>query len=592
MDKVKKAMSALSMGSKTKSRASWWTEAIVYQIYPASFFDSNGDGLGDLPGILSKIDYIASLGVTAIWLSPMYKSPQKDMGYDISDYRAIHEPYGSMKDMDRLISGLHKRGIKILLDLVVNHTSDKHAWFEESRSSRDSAKRDWYFWRDPKYVDGVRKEPNNWISMFGGSAWHWDEDTQQYYLGLFLPEQPDLNWTNKDMRRATYDDMQFWCKKGVDGFRIDSMNMMSKTEDMPDAEITDPTSEYQSGVKYFVNGPRMHEYIREMRREVFDKYDCMTVGELGHTKTVDGVAKYVASDRKELNCVFTGDVVDLDFGPNSKYEHGKFELSELKRITEQWQTAMPKFDGWNTVYMDNHDSGRALSRYTSDHPVYRARAAKMLATYMCTLSGNLFLLQGQEIGMANVPRNWGIDSYIDVEGLNWYNRVLKERGEGANMSDVMRELRVKARDNGRLPVQWDDSENAGFTAPGSKPWMRVNDDYKEWNVKSQVDDKKSVLSYWKSMLQLRKAHKDVFIYGTFKIMPDENLGDLVFAYTMTNQDQSKMALVVLNFSENEKVFEGAKEGWRKLAGEAEYTSKEGHDRLALEPYEGVVYCDW
>ena len=333
----------------------WWKEAVVYQIYPASFKDSNGDGLGDIPGIISKISYLESLGIDAIWLSPIYESPQHDMGYDVSNYRAIHEPYGNLSDVQTLIQELHSRNMRLLMDLVVNHTSDKHEWFKQSRRSRNDPKRDWYFWRDPKYDEsGQRREPNNWKSIFGGSAWHYDELTEQYYLALFLPSQPDLNWANSDMREATYDDMRFWLDRGVDGFRIDSMNLMSKHPDLPDGKVmTDEP--YQSGEEFFASGPRMHEYIQEMRREVFDHYDVMTVGELGFTKDEQSVSQYVAADRKELNMLFTGDIVDLDFG-STKYEHGDFSPRKIRDITNLWQSAMPKFDGWNTVYLDNHVS--------------------------------------------------------------------------------------------------------------------------------------------------------------------------------------------------------------------------------------------
>lgn len=578
------------MATQTEPKREWWKEAVVYQIYPASFLDSNGDGLGDLPGIISKLDYIKSLGVSAIWLSPIFKSPQHDMGYDISDYREIHEPYGSVQDAMSLIDGCHERGIKVLLDLVVNHTSHEHEWFRESRSSRDSPKRDWYFWRDPKIDEnGQRKPPNNWSSIFGGSAWTWDEHTSQYYLSLFLPEQPDLNWANETMRQATYADMVFWLDKGADGFRIDSMNLMSKHPDLPDAPITNPDSEYQSGALYFASGPRMHEYIREMREQVFDKYDCMTVGELGFTKTEESVASYVASERHELNMLFTGDIVDMDFGENHKYERDDFRLSKLKTITNLWQNAMPRCDGWNTIYMDNHDSGRSLSRYASDLPQYRKQAAKMLAIYLGTLSGTLFLLQGQEIGMSNVPESWDIEDYIDVEGRNYYQSVLKKRGARADMSDVMRELRLKARDNGRLPMQWSADDNAGFS-DSQKPWMRVNDDYKEWNVKSQEGDKESVLAFWRDMLALRQREKDVFVYGRFSMLSEFEDSEKIFAYTMQSSE-GKTALVVLNFSEETQKLDLRQFfGWKPLLGARnEAIGKEGG---TLGPYEGSIFCSW
>ncbi|UPK97544.1 hypothetical protein LCI18_008479 [Fusarium solani-melongenae] len=578
------------MPTSTPPDREWWKELVVYQIYPASFLDSDSDGLGDLPGIISKLDYIQSVGATAIWLSPIFKSPQHDMGYDVSDYRDIHRPYGTVEDVEALIQGCHERGIKVLLDLVVNHTSHEHEWFRESRSSRTSSKRDWYFWRDPKFdSDGTRQPPNNWASIFGGSAWTWDEQTGQYYLSLFLPEQPDLNWANQEMRRATYADMQFWLDKGTDGFRIDSMNLMSKHPDLPDAPITRPGSEFQPGDRYFASGPRMHDYIREMREEVLDKYGCMTVGELGFTKDEDSVASYVAKDRHELNMLFTGDIVDMDFGANHKYERDDFRLSKLKAITSRWQGAMPKFDGWNSVYMDNHDSGRSLSRYGSDLPEYRKDAAKMLAVYLGTLSGTLFLLQGQEIGMANAPESWTIDDYIDVEGLNYYKSELNKRGPGAGMSDVMREMRLKARDNGRLPMQWNTDKNGGFTQ-GSKPWMRVNDDFSDWNVAQQEKDEDSVLAFWRQVLKLRQQEKDVFVYGRFDILPEYEHSEHVFVYTMTSYD-GRVALVLLSFSDKEQniKLEGYT-GWKKLLGKNAETFKAGG--VELKPYEGVVYAGW
>lgn len=580
------------MTAHTKPEEAWWKEAAVYQIYPASFLDSNGDGLGDLPGIISKLDYIKSVGADAIWLSPIFKSPQHDMGYDISDYRDIHRPYGTIADAEALIKGCHDRGIKLLLDLVVNHSSDEHEWFVESRSSKDSPKRDWYFWRDAKYdVDGTRRPPNNWASIFGGSAWTWDDRTQQYYLSLFLPSQPDLNWANADMREATYEDMRFWFDKGADGFRIDSMNLMSKHPDLPDAPVTNPDAEFQSGDLYFASGPRMHEYIQEMRAKVFDHYDCMTVGELGFTKDEKSVSEYIAKDRHELNMLFTGDIVDMDFGSSHKYGSGEFKLQRLRDITNLWQGAMPKFDGWNSVYMDNHDSGRGLSRYASDKPEHRATAAKMLATYLCSLSGTVYMLQGQEIGMANMPESWGVEEYIDVEGRNYYNSVLEERGEGADMSDVLKQMRLKSRDNGRLPMQWDGSAHGGFTT-AAKPWMRVNDDFPGWNAASQVGDGKSVFTYWQKMLALRKEHKDVFIYGTYEMVPEAQSGEDVLAYTMTKYDGSKQAIVLLNFSDKQQSLTlDQNQGWKKLIDDEDQKDVvEG--TLELKPYEGVVYGSW
>lgn len=567
----------------------WWKEAIVYQIYPASFLDSNGDGLGDIPGIISKVPYIKSLGVDTIWLSPIFASPQKDMGYDVADYRSIHAPYGTVEDVQELIDQLHAHDMRILMDLVVNHTSDQHAWFKESRSSKSNTKRDWYIWRDPKYdAQGNRKEPNNWKSLFGGSAWAFDELTGQYYLALFLPSQPDLNWENADMRKATHDDMRFWLDRGVDGFRIDSMNLMSKHPDLPDGKVLNDEP-YQSGAESFASGPKMHDYIREIRTEVFDKYDVMTVGELGFTKDEKSVSEYVAKDRHELNMLFTGDIVDMDFGPNAKYERGDFHPRKIRKITNLWQTAMPKFDGWNTVYLDNHDSGRSLSRYASDAPGHRSTAAKMLATYLTTLSGTPFMLAGQEIGMANLGKDYGVDSYIDVEGQNYYNEVLKTRGGNiAKMDDVLRELQLKSRDHGRLPMQWDASPNAGFTVASAKPWMTINKDYVQWNVASQLHDPESIMAYWKQMIALRKKYSDLFVYGSYTALEESETGEMVLGYERSWSQTEQKAVVLLNFSDQLQTVPVEKyEGFRVLVSNQDGVDlAKGH--VELQPYGAVV----
>ena len=570
-----------------KPDKAWWKEAVVYQIYPASFKDSNGDGWGDIPGIISKVPHIKSLGVDTVWLSPIYASPQKDMGYDISDYRTIHEPYGTADDVQQLIDQLHANKMRLLMDLVVNHTSDEHQWFKESRSSKDNPKRDWYLWRDPKYdASGNRMKPNNWKAVFGGSAWHFDERTGQYYLALFLPSQPDLNWSNADMRELAYDDMRFWLDRGVDGFRIDSMNLMSKHPDFPDGKVVNDEP-YQSGAEFFASGPKIHEYMREMRT-VFDQYDAMTVGELGITNDELSVSKYVAKNRHELNMVFTGDFTDMDFGLDGKYGRDDFHPRKIRHLTNMWQTFMPKVNGWNTLYLDNHDSGRSLSRYASDAPEHRSAAAKMLATYMMTLSGTPFMLAGQEIGMGNLGRHYGPDAYIDVEGKNHYNAVLKARGgDESRMGDIMRELQLKSRDHGRLPMQWDDAANAGFSPPGTQPWMTVNDDYVDWNVASQVDDPHSVLSYWKRMLKLRKEYTDLLVYGSYKPLPEPETGGLVLGYERQCHETGRRAVVLLNFSDKEqRVSSSAWEGYEVLVSNQDAGVNGGS--VLLAPFGAVV----
>ncbi|CAG7920301.1 unnamed protein product [Penicillium olsonii] len=564
---------------------SWWKEAVVYQIYPASFLDTNGDGLGDIPGIISKVPYIKSLGVDTIWLSPIFASPQKDMGYDVADYRSIHAPYGTVEDVQTLIDQLHANKMRILMDLVVNHTSDQHAWFKESRSSKSNPKRDWYIWRDPKYdEEGNRKEPNNWRSIFGGSAWAFDEPTGQYYLALFLPSQPDLNWESPAMREATHDDMRFWLDRGVDGFRIDSMNLMSKHPDLPDGKIVNDEP-YQSGAEFFASGPKMHDYIREIRSKVLDNYDVMTVGELGFTKDEHSVSEYVAKDRHELNMLFTGDIVDMDHGANGKYERNDFHPRKIREITNLWQTAMPKFEGWNTVYLDNHDSGRSVSRYASDAPEHRATAAKMLATYLTTLSGTPFMLAGQEIGMANLGKEYRIDAYIDVEGRNHYNAILKARGgDSTKMGDVLREMQLKSRDHGRLPMQWENSSNAGFTT--GKPWMTVNRDYVDWNVASQLEDPQSIMAYWKEVIALRKKLSGVFVYGSYTPLSETETGEMVLGFERECKETGQQVVVLLNFSHGElRVSTERYASWRVLiSNQADHLGEE----VELKPFGSLV----
>lgn len=474
------------------------------------------------------------------------------------------------------------------MDLVVNHTSDEHAWFKESRSSKDNPKRDWYFWRDAKYDEqGNRLPPNNWKSIFGGSAWSFDEETQQYFLCIFLPSQPDLNWENEEMRRATYDDIRFWLDRGVRGFRIDSMNLMSKHPDLPDGKITDPNSKYQDGSEYFASGPRMHDYIREMRK-VLDEYDdIMTVGELGFTKDEQSVSAYVAKDRHELDMVFTGDIVDIDFGPSGKYSRNDFHPSRLRKITNMWQEVMPKINGWNSVYLDNHDSGRSLTRYGSDKPEHRAFAAKLLSIYLTTLAGTPYLLAGQELGMANLGEDYAAEAYIDVEAKNAYNEILQRRGgDVSKMDDVLKEMQLKARDHGRLPVQWDASPNAGFTPPDAKPWMTVNKDHKEWNAESQIDDPESVMSFYKKMIALRKEHKDLLVYGSFNTLPEETTGELVLGWERRD-GAGKQALVLLNFSDHEqKVPVAAGNGFSVLISNDRASLGDGS--VTLGPYGAVV----
>ncbi|KAL2865267.1 glycoside hydrolase family 13 protein [Aspergillus lucknowensis] len=567
----------------------WWKNSIIYQIYPASFKDSNGDGIGDLNGILSELDYIASLGVDAIWICPMYDSPQYDMGYDISDYQKVYAPYGTVEDMQTLIDACHAKGLRIILDLVVNHTSHEHAWFKESRSSKTSAKRDWYIWRPAKYdANGKRCPPNNWRAIFGGSAWEWDETTEEYYLHLFCVEQPDLNWENPDVRKTVHKDvMEFWLNKGVDGFRVDTVNMYSKDPAYPDAPVLSPESETQVAFSLFCNGPRIHEYIREMN-EVLEKYDAMTVGELAQTPTMEGVLRYVSAAKKELNMVFSFDVVDLGMGKDYKFLTGKrnWALPEMKTAIQRTQNILNGTDGWTTVFMENHDQARSVSRFGSDKtPEARDASAKMLAIFQCTLSGTQFVYQGQEIGMVNAPEEWGVEEYKDVDSTNYYHMVREmSNNDPDKLKEALQAMQHLARDHSRLPMQWSAEPNAGFSPPSAKPWMRAHDNHTEINVQAQNDNSSSVLSFWKKMLRLRKEYADLFVFGIFELLDEQN-GE-VFSYM--KKSGGKSVLVALNFSDTpQKVEQVEGRGWELLISSVGEEASAGDANL--QPWEGRIY---
>ncbi|KAL3479683.1 glycoside hydrolase [Aspergillus californicus] len=526
----------------------WWKQACIYQIYPASFRDSNGDGIGAIPGIISNLDHIKSLGVDAIWICPMFASPQFDMGYDISDYEAVHPPYGTVDDMERLITECHARSLRVLLDLVINHTSHLHAWFQESRSSKNNPKRDWYIWRPPRYdADGQRRPPNNWRAAFEGSVWEWDEHTQEYYLHFFAPEQPDLNWDTPATRAAIYESaMRFWLRKGVDGFRVDTVNLYSKNMQFPNAAVTDFLSPWQPAFELFCNGPRIHEYIREMN-QVLEEFGAMTVGELPCTPDAAKVLKYVSEKERQLNMVFQFDIVELGSGAIDRYNTvpRNWDLTQLKAAVQQVQSFLAGTDGWTATFLENHDQARAVSRFGCDEtPELRTSSAKLLAIFLAGLSGTLFLHQGQEIGMVNAPITWPISEYKDIASINYYNAVQNQTdGDAAALQRAKVGLQHIARDHGRLPMQWDNTLNAGFTE-AVQSWMRVHDDYADINVERQRLDPGSVLSFWKSMLRLRKEHDDVLVHGAFRIIDDSN--ENVFIYEKKAGD--KCAYVVLNFT--------------------------------------------
>ncbi|WP_143416053.1 alpha-glucosidase [Geobacillus sp. E263] len=553
----------------------WWKEAVVYQIYPRSFYDSNGDGIGDIRGIIAKLDYLKELGVDVVWLSPVYKSPNDDNGYDISDYREIMDEFGTMEDWEEMLEEMHKRGIKLVMDLVVNHTSDEHPWFIESRKSKDNPYRDYYIWRPGK--DG--KEPNNWESCFGGSAWEYDETTGEYYLHLFSKKQPDLNWENPKVRREVYDMMKFWLDKGVDGFRMDVINMISKTPGLPDGEPQEG-KKYVSGSKYFMNGPRVHEFLQEMNREVLSKYDIMTVGETPGVTPREGIL-YTDPSRHELNMVFQFEHVDLDSGPGGKWDIRPWSLADLKTTMTKWQKEL-EGKGWNSLYLNNHDQPRAVSRFGDDGK-YRVESAKMLATFLHMMQGTPYIYQGEEIGMTNV-RFPSIEDYRDIETLNMYKERVEEYGE--DPQEVMEKIYYKGRDNARTPMQWDDSENAGFTT--GTPWIPVNPNYKEINVKEALADPNSVFHYYKKLIQLRKQH-DIIVYGTYDLILEDD--PYIYAYTRTLGNEK--LIVITNFSEKTPVF--------RLPDDITYKTKEllisNYDvdeteelkEIRLRPWEARVY---
>ncbi|KAL7415802.1 glycoside hydrolase family 13 protein [Mrakia frigida] len=581
----------------------WWKEASIYQIYPASFCDSNGTGTGDLAGITSKLDYIKGLGVKCIWLCPIYESPQVDLGYDISDYKSIHSPYGTLDNFETLLKETHARGMKLIMDLVVNHCSDQHAWFKAARSSKTDPKRDWFYWKKG-VVDsesGKLREPNNWRSVFGGSAWTYDEKTEEYFLRLFCPEQPDLNWENKEVREAVYETMRWWLDKGVDGFRMDVINLISKTDGLPDAKVVDHTQWTQPPFEFCANGPRVHEFLQEMNREVLSKYDCLTVGEMPFSHDTQLYIPYTLPKNNELQMVFQFEIADMDGEPESPMRARKWTLSTLKEIIGRWQVDMIAAGGWNSLYLENHDQARSITRLCSDAPEHRAIAGKLLAILHSSLSGTQYIFQGQELAQINVPRSWGEEEYKDIATRNYWNSVLEERRsktgeENPDMSDILAQCRQKSRDNARTPMQWSPTPNAGFTTSAS-PWMRLHDDalnadhFQTWNVETQSADPNSCLNFWKTMIKLR-GENQVLIYGNFTLLSPSD--ETIFAYTRQLEDQ--VALVVMNFSAEPTTYtiptevEGL-EGARLLVGNAEGEGKigEGSREVALKAWEGRIY---
>lgn len=557
------------MGSDKRA---WWKEAAVYQIYPRSFYDSNGDGIGDLNGIAQKLDYIENLGVDAIWLNPVYQSPNIDNGYDISDYRSIMQDFGTMEDFETLLAEVHRRGMRLIMDLVVNHTSDRHAWFIESRRTKENPKRDYYIWRSPSPGGGP---PNNWGACFGGSAWTYDEPTGQYYLHLFKPQQPDLNWENPKVRSDVFDMMDFWFQKGIDGFRMDVISMISKAgfDDGPlrmDGQYGDYTGQC-------TNGPHVHEYLKEMNRRVLSRYDCLTVGENANV-TPELACQYAGFDEGELNMVFQFELMDVDGGESCKWspEH-PWKLSDIKRIMTRWQTQL---DGkaWNALFWNNHDQPRVVSRFgDTSTEEKRQLSAKMLAVCLYLMQGTPYIYQGEELGMTNTHFE-DIGAINDVYTRNGYWEQTQTRD--VSHEDMMKAINYISREHARTPMQWDAGKNAGFTT--GCPWVPLNPNYPHINAQSQVGDPDSVYSFYKRLLALRKA-QDVFLYGHYSLLlPDD---DAIYAYSRMLGDTQ--ALILCNFTDTPAACPLLAQWQHEEIALSNY--KTNNRTLELRPFEALVF---
>jgi oligo-1,6-glucosidase len=558
----------------------WWKESVVYQIYPRSFMDSNGDGIGDLQGAVSKLDYLKDLGIDVIWLSPVYKSPNDDNGYDISDYQGIMDEFGTMEDWDELITEVHKRDMKLVMDLVVNHVSDEHPWFIEARKSKENPYRDYFIWQKGK--EG--KEPNNWVSFFSGSAWEYDQMSDEYFLHLFSKKQPDLNWENPKMRQSIYEMMTWWLERGVDGFRMDVINLLSKTEGLPDAPIS-TDSEYQWGGEHFCNGPKIMDYLTEMKEEVFDRYDIMTVGETNFVTTEDGV-RYTNESSGVMDMLFQFEHMGIDKsksgGSLGKWKINKdWKLTELKQIMSRWQNDL-EGQGWNALYLENHDQPRSVSRF-GDTANFHKESAKMLAAWIYLMQGTPFIYQGQEIGMTNVAFD-SIDDYKDIEIINFYNDQMKN--SDLSKEELMSAIHFRGRDNARTPMQWSNSRNAGFSS--GLPWIKVNPNYKEINVEDELKDNDSILHFYKKLIQLRKEYL-VSVYGSYELILKDDKN--VYAYLRELEDER--LLVISNFTKVSADFylpEHLEFNNNKLLlSNYECDLEENLSSLKLRPFEARVY---
>ena len=551
----------------------WWKSSVIYQIYPRSFADSNGDGIGDLNGITAHLDYLKELGVDVIWLSPIYKSPNDDNGYDISDYQDIMTDFGTMEDFDRMIAEMHKRGIKLVMDLVVNHSSDEHRWFLESKKSKDNPYRDYYIWKDPK--DG--KEPNNWGACFGGSVWEFDEETGMYYLHCFSKKQPDLNWENPVVRDEVFNMMTWWCEKGVDGFRMDVISMISKDPAYPDGEIRDGLHGDMS--PYVCNGPHVHEYLQEMNQRVLSKFDLITVGETPGV-TTEEAKKYANLDGSELNMVFQFEHMGTTEGKYGKWTTKKPEMKKVRAVMNKWQNDL-EGKAWNSLYWDNHDQPRAVSRFGNDSEEYREISAKMLATCLHFMKGTPYIYQGEELGMTN-RKCRDFSEFRDIEIKNAYRDFVG--GGILDEETMLKFVNAIGRDNARFPMHWDDSDNAGFTT--GTPWISVNENYKKINAAAQVNDPDSIFSYYKELIELRHQ-MEIIVYGVYKSKAIEHPD--VFAYTRTFGEEK--LFVVCNFREQEMDFtlEDGFTGDEKVMISNYDDVVKTENGIYLRPYEAKVF---
>lgn len=552
----------------------WWRKSVVYQIYPKSFNDTTGTGVGDVNGIIEKLDYLKELGVDVVWLTPIYDSPQNDNGYDIRDYYKIFEPYGTMEDVERLLAEAHNRDLKIIFDIVVNHTSTEHEWFKQSASNKDNRYRDFYIWKDGKN----NQPPTNWQSKFGGNAWKYDETTDQYYLHLFDTTQADLNWENEEVRDAVYEMMNFWIDKGVDGFRLDVINLISKDQNFPD---DDGSVSPGDGRKFYTDGPKIHQYLHEMHQRVFKGKNLLTVGEMSST-SIDACIKYTKPEREELDMTFNFHHLKVDYPNGEKWTTAPFDFLELKKILSDWQVGMNKGGGWNALFWCNHDQPRIVSRFGDDRN-YHNESAKMLATTIHFMQGTPYIYQGEEIGMTN-PKFKSIDQYRDVESLNMYNM---KREEGIDSDTLLKILSEKSRDNSRTPMQWNSDVNAGFTK--GTPWIDLADNYQDINVEQALKDPNSIFYHYQKLIQLRKEY-DIITLGDYQlILPDDQA---IFAYI---REYNNERLVVLNNFYADTVDYDLTELINTDYNQAEVLISNYSDQIGqaesgkLRPYESVVY---